>query len=63
MGEEASEEWLGPMMTSREDFHYCERSDRVLMAVLGKTLDQGTIRLALIILAICAVGAALTELG
>ena len=54
-------EWSGPT-TSDEAFRTCARSDRVLMVFLGATLMQGTIRLALIFLAVCAVGAALTEL-
>lgn len=61
MDQEADQEWLGPL-TSDEQFHSCERNDRVLMAVLGRTLIQATIRLALIFIAICVAGAALTEL-
>jgi len=58
---DADREWSGPM-TSDEAFHSCARSDRVLMVFLGETLMQGTIRLVLIFLAVCAVGAALSEL-
>jgi len=58
--DEVGQEWSGPT-TSDEAVRSCGRSDRLLMMFLGKALALGTIRLVLILLVVCIVGASLTE--
>lgn len=47
-------------MTPDEVFASCERSDRALSRALGSTLQGATLRLVLILLAMCATAASFT---
>ncbi|MGH7035769.1 MAG: hypothetical protein ACREFL_18715 [Stellaceae bacterium] len=49
-------------MTSDEDIAFCARSDRLLGLLLGRDLQQATLRLGLIGLAVCAILAFLSEI-
>lgn len=46
--------------TPDEDFEFSWRHDRFLDAALGRTLDQGTLRLGAILLIFCAIVATLS---
>lgn len=50
-------------MTTDEEFTSCERSDRVFGLFLGPDLQQATLRLVLIGLALCAILAFASEMA
>ena len=47
------------MITPDRDFAAAEHSDKILVAVLGRTLERATLQLVLLWGGLCAVGAAL----
>jgi len=51
------------MTTSDEVFDACERSDRLLGQALGRTLEIATLRLGLILLAICGIAVVVIRLS
>lgn len=47
-------------MTTDEEFAFCEKTDRIFDALLGRNLLAGTLRLALIAAAVCVIVASLS---
>ncbi len=48
-------------MTLDEETAFCEATDRVFDMLLGRNLMMGTLRLAVIAIVVCAIGAAISE--
>jgi hypothetical protein len=51
------------LVTSDEEFASAARSDDLLTRVLGKSLDQATLRLGLIVVFACAIAGSLALLA
>ncbi len=47
-------------MTTDEEFAFCEKTDRIFDALLGRNLLTGTLRLAFIVAAVCVIVAFLS---
>lgn len=48
-------------MTPDEELAFCQKTDRIFDALLGRTLAVATARLAVIAVAVCAVFTAVSE--
>ncbi len=47
-------------MTTDEEFAFCEKTDRIFDALLGRNLLTGTLRLAVLAAAVCVIGVSLS---